>query len=114
MIVAEVQQLLSALQAITEDAVANLITMDTEALEHLADQRQAIVDQLETHRNDIDQEDRKQIAYILSFDFLILERMNLLREEAGEWIQKQGAIKTQHSAYQSAYSVDSLFFDRRE
>ncbi|GGN93213.1 hypothetical protein [Saccharibacillus kuerlensis] len=110
----EGKQLLDKLQFITEDAISRLETMDSEALEALAAQRQALVTAIEPYRHSINEVDREQIAYILKFDALILARMNSLKNEAAEWMQKQGTIRTQQSAYQHGYAMNSMFIDHRK
>ncbi|NGZ76116.1 hypothetical protein [Saccharibacillus alkalitolerans] len=111
---AVVKKLLNELQSITEDAISRLNTMDSDELELLANRREELVLSIEEYRNSINEENREQIAYILSFDMTILKRMLFLKNEAGEWMHKQGAIRTQQSAYQNAYSLDSMFIDHRK
>lgn len=108
-----VGKILDDLQAITEEAVARLNLMKEEELLQLADQREELVKALEPYRSHVTPENREQIAYILGFDSLILNRMSSLKNEAGQWMQKQGTIKTQQNAYHSAYAMNSMFIDHK-
>lgn len=109
----EVGKILDDLQAITEEAVARLNLMNEEELLQLADQREELVKALESYRHHITPENREQIAYVLGFDALILKRMSFLKNEAGQWMQKQGTIKTQQNAYHNAYAMNSVFIDHK-
>ncbi len=109
----EVGKILDDLQAITEEAVARLNLMNEEELLQLADQREELVKALEPYRTNITLENRTQIAHILGFDSLILSRMSFLKNEAGQWMQKQGAIKSQQNAYHNAYAMNSVFIDHK-
>ncbi|MCQ4088815.1 hypothetical protein [Saccharibacillus sp. JS10] len=113
MIATEVGQILDKLQEITEEAIARLDLMNEEELLQLAGQREELVKALEVHRPKITPEHRVQIAYILGFDSLIINRMSFLKNEAGQWIQKQGAIKSQQNAYHNAYAMNSVFIDHK-
>jgi len=109
----EVGKILDDLQAITEEAIARLNVMHEEELLQLADRREELVKALEPHRSDITPENRAQITHILGFDSLIISRMNFLKNEAGQWMQKQGAIKSQQNAYHNAYAMNSVFIDHK-
>ncbi|MGV2884494.1 hypothetical protein [Paenibacillus taichungensis] len=108
------RSILDELRFITEDAVSRLQVMDEEELLQLANQRQDLVDSFITMKEKVTEADREQIAYILSYDPVIVARMEYLKQEAGNWLQRQGSIKQQHNAYQQNYAVDSWFIDHRK
>lgn len=109
-----IKSILDELKSLTEDAASRLQTMDEEELLRLANQRQTLVDLFITMKDQVTEDDREQIAYILSFDPAIVERMEFLKQEAGKWLQRQGSIKQQRNGYQQNYAVDSWFIDHRK
>lgn len=109
-----VRSVLDVLENLTKEAVSRLQDMDEDELLDLANLRQDLVDSFIMMRDQVTDADREQISYILSFDSLIISRMEFLKQEAGNWLQRQGSIKQQHTAYQQNYKVDSWFFDRRK
>ncbi|OMF42862.1 hypothetical protein [Paenibacillus peoriae] len=114
MTAANMQTLLGELQRITESALSNLLSLSEEEFEQLADQRQRIVEQMQSYQPSITEDDKQKIRDILSHDSVILQRMHALKDAAGHWMEKRGAIRVQQHAYQQAYSIDSLFIDHRK
>ncbi|MEC0183493.1 hypothetical protein P4H61_18540 [Paenibacillus peoriae] len=108
------QVLLEELQHRTEAVLSNLINLSEEEFEQFADQRQRIVEQMQSFLPLITENDKQKIRDILSHDSVILQRMHELKDEAGHWMEKRGAIRVQQHAYQKSYSVDSLFIDHRK
>ncbi len=108
------QVLLEELQHRTEAVLSNLMNLSEEEFEQFADQRQRIVEQMESFQPSITENNKQKIRDILSHDSVILQRMHVLKDEAGHWMEKRGAIRVQQHAYQQAYSVDSLFIDHRK
>ncbi|MGG4216669.1 hypothetical protein ABEW32_00420 [Paenibacillus jamilae] len=108
------QALLDELQHMTEAVLSNLLNLGEEEFEQFADQRQRIVEQMQSYQPSLTENDKQKIRDILSNDSIILQRMHVLKDEAGQWMEKRGAIRIQQHAYQQAYSVDSLFIDHRK
>jgi hypothetical protein len=108
------QVLLEELQHKTEAVLSNLLNLSEEEFEQFADQRQCIVEQMQSFQLSITENDKQKIRDILSNDSVILQRMHVLKDEAGHWMEKRGAIRVQQHAYQQAYSIDSLFIDHRK
>ncbi|MDY8044719.1 hypothetical protein ACYCSE_06685 [Paenibacillus sp. SEL1] len=108
------QVLLEELQHKTEAVLVNLLNLNEEEFEQFADQRQRIVEQMQPYQLSLTEHDKQKIRNILSHDSIILQRMQALKDEAGHWMEKRGAIRVQQHAYQQAYSVDSLFIDHRK
>ncbi|WP_238807886.1 hypothetical protein [Paenibacillus sp. EKM212P] len=69
---------------------------------------------MQPYQPSLTENDKQKIRGILSNDSVILQRMHVLKDEAGHWMEKRGAIRVQQHAYQQAYSVDSLFIDHRK
>ncbi|MGF9642957.1 hypothetical protein [Paenibacillus sp. FSL L8-0502] len=108
------QVLLEELQHRTEAVLSNLLNISEEEFEQFTDQRQRIVEQMQPYQPSLTENDKQKIRDILSNDSVILQRMHALKDEAGYWMEKRGAIRVQQHAYQQAYSVDSLFIDHRK
>ncbi|WP_084011502.1 hypothetical protein [Paenibacillus kribbensis] len=109
-----IQALIQALKEMTIETTNRLSIIEEEELVAFVDRRQEIVQEMKKFRNVITEEDKQEIGLILDMDAPILERMNKLKDEAGSWMERKGNIRVQQSAYQRAYSVDSLFIDHRK
>nr|WP_154894885.1 hypothetical protein [Paenibacillus xylanexedens] len=107
------EEILDELQYITENAVTHLNVLQEEELLQLAEKREKLVDEIQSHKANLNQQNREQIEYILSFDSKIVKRMQFLKDEAGDWLLRRGSAKQQQNAYQQQYAVDSWFIDRR-
>lgn len=114
MTVANMQALLDELQRMTESTLSNLLSLSEEEFEQFADQRQRIVEQMQPYQPSLTENDKQKIRDILSHDSVILQRMHVLKDAAGHWMEKRGAIRMQQHAYQQVYSIDSLFIDHRK
>ncbi|KAF6634855.1 hypothetical protein H6F38_08835 [Paenibacillus sp. EKM208P] len=114
MTAANMQALLDELQHMTEAVLFNLLNLSEEEFEQFTDQRQHIVEQMESYQTSMTDNDKQKIRDILSHDSVILQRMHVLKDEAGHWMEKRGSIRVQQHAYQRAYAVDSLFIDHRK
>lgn len=107
------EEILNELQLITEEAVANLNSLEELNLLQLSEVREKLVNEFQCHKPHLTPHNRQQIEYILSFDSLIIKRMQFLKDEAGAWLQRRGSAKQQLNAYQQKYAVDSWFIDHR-
>ncbi|MEK4158954.1 flagellar protein FliT [Paenibacillus odorifer] len=87
-----------------------------EELEAFVDERQKLVDSIAEEaticRTTLAQ--KQEINRILEHDNVILNRMNTLRLEAQDWLQKRNQAKTQRNAYEAAYTPDSFLMDRKK
>lgn len=110
----EVDILLGKLQEITEEAVQHLDQWDHEEFTRMTETREEIMKELQLLRSEINDQHREMIQNILGFDSSILRRMHQLKDEAGEWTQKQGVIRVQQNAYHQSYMIDGLFIDQRK
>ncbi|WP_025688193.1 hypothetical protein [Paenibacillus zanthoxyli] len=107
----EIQQLLVHLKEITDLILQRLDEITEEEFERFTEDREELVRKLETFRAEIDDNHKSQIHALLGNDHLILARMQKLKDEAGQWLEKKGAIRIQQQAYQKMYSPDSWFVD---
>lgn len=83
------QVLLEELQHRTEAVLSNLLNISEEEFEHFADQRQRIVEQMQSYQLSLTEHDKQKIRDILSNDSVILQRMHVLKDEAGHWMEKR-------------------------
>lgn len=57
---------------------------------------------------------KQEINRILGYDNELLDRMNTLRQEAQNFLQKRGQAKMQRNAYEAGYTPDSILMDRKK
>ncbi|WP_411348136.1 hypothetical protein [Paenibacillus sp. WLX2291] len=114
MVEESIQLLLHQIEQLTSNVLITLHEMSEEQFEQFSIQREELIKELEMHRMYINKEHRIQIKKILDNDPIILQRMTFLKEEAGQWLEKKTAVRTQHNAYQHAYTLDSVFVDHRK
>ncbi|WP_336782141.1 hypothetical protein [Paenibacillus illinoisensis] len=107
------EDILNELQLITEEAVAQLNLLEEEELLKLSENRERLVNEFQCHKASLTPQNRQQIEYILSFDKMIVKRMQFLKDEAAAWLQRRGSAKQQLNAYQQQYAADSWFIDHR-
>ncbi|MEX1028720.1 MAG: hypothetical protein WDZ91_01595 [Paenibacillaceae bacterium] len=109
--------LVQSLQVITEHMVDQLDCVTEEQIVFFIDQREAIVQQLQ--QLEITDVDREQygaaVLQVLEYDPIITAKLELLRTEAKNNMQKTSIAKVQNTAYNSTYSSDnSYYFDERK
>ncbi|MFE6074313.1 hypothetical protein ACFVQB_07540 [Paenibacillus sp. NPDC057886] len=109
-----IQQILIKLTLLTDQMVAKLSEVTYEELENFTGEREVLVQQLLVLQEKPTEDEKDQIVSILSYDPLIKSRMEFFKNEASNFLEKQGAIKAQQVAYQTAYIPDSLFIDDRK
>lgn len=109
-------ELIRNLDQLTREVVERLDETTYEELELFVEDRQEFVDsiaeQAEICKSTPAQ--KQEINRILEYDNVILDRMNALRLEAQDWLQKRNQAKAQRSAYEAAYTPDSFLMDRKK
>ncbi|MBM6384365.1 MAG: hypothetical protein JSY10_10305 [Paenibacillus sp.] len=108
------QEVLIKLALLTVQMVDRLSEVTYEELESFTGERELLVQQLLFLQEKPTEEEKEQIVSILSYDSLIKSRMEFFKNEASDFLEKQGAIKAQQVAYQTTYIPDSLFIDDRK
>jgi hypothetical protein len=108
------QLLFTELQEISAQAIRDISKMDTDDLVAFVDQREEIVRALQPYLSLISVSDKQKIDKMLQDEQVIVNRMNELKNEAGEWLQNRGTVRVQQNAYQQSFSIDSLFIDHRK
>lgn len=107
--------LIAELEEWTRQVVHGLDELDYEELSGLVKRRQIMVDQLKDSLSAQPATDteKERILALLKHDGQIMERMQQLKEEAGNWLQQRGQAKFQRNVYEAAYTPDSILMDRR-
>ncbi|MEK5419752.1 flagellar protein FliT [Paenibacillus sp. FSL L8-0708] len=109
-------ELIRSLDQLTREIEERLQETTYEELEAFVDERQELVDSIAEVaticRMTLAQ--KKEINRILEHDNVILDRMNTLRLEAQDWLQKRNQAKAQRNAYEAAYTPDSFLMDRKK
>lgn len=109
-------ELIQSLDQLTRAILDHLDETTYEELEAFVEERQELVDSI-AEQSAICRAtpaQKQEIHRILDHDPIILDRMNALRVEAQDWLQKRNQAKVQRNAYEAAYTPDSFLMDRRK
>ncbi|MEK3760779.1 flagellar protein FliT [Paenibacillus sp. FSL P4-0338] len=109
-------ELINELDWLTEKLSVHLDDVTYEELEAFVEQRQNLVERIEQEVEKCQpiSAQKDAIRRILEHDPSIMARMNALRQEAQDFLQKRGQAKIQRSAYEAAYTPDSFLMDRKK
>ncbi|MHA6532726.1 flagellar protein FliT [Paenibacillus sp. BAC0078] len=109
-------ELIRSLDQLTREMMNQLQKATYEELEAFVEERQKLVDSIaeKVAFSPSTPAQKREINRILENDNALLDRMNELRLEARNWLQKRSQAKVQRSAYEANYSPDSLLMDRRK
>lgn len=84
-----------------------------EDLAAFADQRESLVKTMMSNHTEFNESDKIKIKQLMDYDHIIINKMLSLKNEASNWLNKQGSIRVQKNAYSAHYAPDSLFFDTK-
>ncbi|WP_342547749.1 flagellar protein FliT [Paenibacillus sp. FSL P2-0089] len=109
-------ELIRNLDRLTGEMMDRLQDATYEELEDFVEERQKLVDSItqEVGVCPATPAQKQEINRILSHDNELLDRMNALRQEAQDFLQKRGQAKIQRNAYETAYTPDSFLMDRKK
>ncbi|MEK4061147.1 MULTISPECIES: flagellar protein FliT [Paenibacillus] len=109
-------ELIAQLQLLTKDILERLNDADYEELEVFVEERQQLIDDMtrQLSSNPARESQKVEIERILHHDPDITARMNVLRLEAQDWLQKRNQAKAQRNAYEAGYTPDSFLMDRKK
>ncbi|WP_150270496.1 hypothetical protein [Paenibacillus tepidiphilus] len=109
-------KLIGELEQLTIQIISNIEVVTQEELENFVAERQRIIDAIgtEVESSPFNAAQKDKLARIMSHDSAIVARMNAYRLDALEGLQKRNQAKMQRSAYESAYTPDSILMDRRK
>ena len=109
-------ELITELETATQLIVQSLDRIDYIELSEFVDQRQILVDQVDSLMKNyhLTSSQKLRIEVLIKSDELIALKVNELKEEARVWIEQRNKAKVQRSAYEAGYSPDSILMDRRK
>ncbi|WIV18888.1 hypothetical protein QPK24_21605 [Paenibacillus polygoni] len=104
------------LEELTLHFLSRLDFITFEDVEEFVEGRQKLIGFLlaEVVNYNVSSEMKVKIRALLEFDSVIYKKMEELKNEAMDWIQKRTLIKTQRNAYENPYSSESFLLDRRK
>ena len=110
------EEVVAQLETLTGGMLSQLEQADFIMLETFVEQREPLMIVLSQAKEQqtLQPELERRIAQVVAMDPVILARMQILKQEAAEWLQKRAAAKTQRSAYEQAYTPDSIMLDRKK
>lgn len=111
-----IDQSLAELKHITDDFVTDLGLKNYQDFEVFIEKREEVCNKISNEMvavGNLDSNQRIVLANILASDTDILTRMNELKDEARDWIERNNQVKRQNNAYQAIYRPDSYFFDKK-
>ncbi|WP_052833338.1 hypothetical protein [Paenibacillus polymyxa] len=111
-----INEVLSQLEQLTQQFILRLNETNYEEVEIFVEVRQMKVDQLVNalENSPMAEEQKMKLESILSYDALIDQRMQSLKQEAQNWLVQRNIAKSQRNAYESNYTPDSFLMDRRK
>ncbi|TXK80942.1 hypothetical protein [Paenibacillus sp. N3.4] len=109
-------KLVVELERLTQQGLAELVTMDADRLAEFMEQRGRVMHALlqvtpTVHNKEVYKE---RIQAVVSLDSIFLRKLEQYRDEASSQLTKLDAGKTQRNAYDHHYEPESLFFDRKK
>jgi hypothetical protein len=107
-------KLLQTLQRITHEIIIELDQMEYEQLASFVEDRQLIIDELQSMNQSYNDQQKLVIQGILQHDEDIVRRMQQLRDEAKSGIDKIERARVHNNAYEQPYAQESFFFDKKK
>ncbi|OXS55889.1 hypothetical protein B1A99_21935 [Cohnella sp. CIP 111063] len=90
------------------------IASDYEQFEALVERRQELTELVEERRAELTVTQKAIIRELLTYDSLILAKMNRLKDEAESSIRRMNETKKQQAAYNHAGVYDSFLMDKKK
>lgn len=109
-------KLITKLNQITEQVLANIDETTFEQLEQFIAERDDLVKSLQAtfNHSQVTTEMQQTIREILEHDKTIITRMEALRDEATQSMHKIAQGKSQKDVYDSPYTMDAIYFDKKK
>jgi hypothetical protein len=105
------------LEELTLQVVEGISSLTYEQLEDFVEEREQMIEHIKAWKiplQAIDEEYKNKIRIILQYDPLIRSRMNLLKEEAKQHMNKMDQGHILKKAYDIDYTPESVFFDKKK
>ncbi|SEO66571.1 hypothetical protein [Paenibacillus sp. OK076] len=110
----KLRHLVNKYSLLSNHTIANISELDEEQLLNYSEQRESIVNEIGSYTLLLTDDMKAEIKQLLIGEGVIVERMLEIKNEAAEWLEKRGNIRSQQNAYQHSYSADSVFIDYRK
>jgi hypothetical protein len=109
-------KLIDQLEKLTNTMIDQLDTASYEGMEQFVEERQNVIDIIgdSIQAGTVTEQQKGRIQILLQHDSSIVYRMQILKNEARDWLQHRNVAKAQRSAYDSAYSPESILMDRKK
>ncbi|MEO3947298.1 flagellar protein FliT [Gorillibacterium sp. CAU 1737] len=109
-------ELLDQLVRLTEGTLSRMGELTVEELEEWVDAREGLVSEILLQPPEsFHSEERRRTAQLeLRLSAKLISRMEELRNEASQHLNKVGTARTQRSAYDVAYTPESFYFDKKK
>ncbi|WP_315372663.1 hypothetical protein [Paenibacillus xylanexedens] len=104
------------LEEMTLQLISKLEHATYEELADFVERRQPIIDQLNqiALEQKLTPEEKERLKVLLQHDPIIMVRMTVLKNEAGDWLSQRKQATRQRSVYEVAYTPNSLLVDKRK
>jgi hypothetical protein len=104
------------LYEMTETMAGELEDADYTKLEQFVAERELVLNELKAQyaRQQPAPHQRKMIEQVLTWDRMIMGRMEQLKSEASKGLRRLNDNRKQHEAYAPVYSIDGVYFDKRK
>ncbi|MDP5275891.1 flagellar protein FliT [Chengkuizengella axinellae] len=108
--------LIPQLESLTKQTYDQLKSITYKELEQFVNKRESIINQMKNSGITDEQKQlfQQTIVNITRYDKEILMKMKQLKDEASQELNKIQSGRKQKSAYQNAYTADSVFFDKKK
>lgn len=109
-------ELIDQLEKLTNTVLDQLDTASYEDMEQFVEERQKIIDSIDrlVQGGTLTKHQKMRVQLLLQHDSTIIHRMQILKNEAQDWLQQRNVAKAQRNVYDSAYSPESILLDRRK
>ncbi|MBD0384160.1 flagellar protein FliT [Paenibacillus sedimenti] len=108
-------EVIAKLEQLTADVLQQIDSIEWEALEQFVENRDELISELGQFSTSVPSEaQRERIQKILTHDLTIIQRMVVYKSEAESQISKLSNAQKTKNAYNSYYSSESHFVDKRK
>jgi hypothetical protein len=109
-------EIVQQLQALTNQTLNKLDSLTYEELSDFVERREVLLSQMKALRSTSAElaKHKEAIAGILRQDAVILARMEALKHEASQAMSKLSKSRQQKNAYDTTYSMDGVYFDKKK
>ncbi|BFT68684.1 hypothetical protein [Paenibacillus sp. P36] len=111
-------KLVVELEQLTQQGLAELVTMDAEHISEFMEKRANIMQALLRATETVTARDKEafqsRIQAVISLDPIFLKKLQQFKDEASLQLAKLETGKTQRNAYDNHYDGESFFFDRKK